>query len=372
MAQDFPVIDGDGHVYENDASLIKYYEGPHAIKKRNVALSLFPSLDGWQRGVMHERDDGNPNRPFHTDAGIWTAALDRFHYRGAVLFPTAGLGIGLMRDRNFASASATAYNNWMEDNYTSKDDRLYGVGLTPVLDPEAAAAELRLCATKRTNFACMVLPTVTCSPLKYGDEFFWPIFEEAERHGIPLALHGGPSGGFGLDFLSPFYQVHALAHPVPLFIQLTSIICSGVLETFPKLRFVCLEAGASWVPFLMDRLDSEYEKIFSKQLRAKLPRPPSAYFRDGDNLWVSCELEEKGLKYVIDAIGPDRIIYSSDFPHEPTENSIAAAVPEFLHNPIYSDAVKRKILHDNAVKLYHITERGIERPLMPAKAAAAD
>jgi predicted TIM-barrel fold metal-dependent hydrolase len=211
---------------------------------------------------------------------------------------------------------------------------------------------------------------VTCSPLKYGDEFFWPIFEEAERQNIPLALHGGPSGGFGLDFLSPFYMVHALAHPVPLFIQLTSIICSGVPEAFPKLRFVCLEAGASWVPFIMDRLDSEYEKIFSKQLRTKLRRPPSAYFRETDNFWVSCELEENGLKYVIDAVGPDRIIYSSDYPHEPTENSIAAAVPEFLRNQNYSDEVKRKILHDNAVNLYHITERGIERQAEPIGAAA--
>ncbi len=73
--QPFPVIDGDGHVYESDAELIKYFEGPHAIRKRNSALSLFPSLDGWQRGVMHERDDKNPNRPFHTDAGIWSKAL---------------------------------------------------------------------------------------------------------------------------------------------------------------------------------------------------------------------------------------------------------------------------------------------------------
>ena len=92
----------------------------------------------------------------------------------------------------------------------------------------------------------------------------------------------------------------------------------------------------------MDRLDSEYDKIFSKKMRAKLSRKPSAYMREGDNFWVSCELEERGLKNVIDAMGPDRIIYSSDFPHEPTEDSIAAAVPEFLAHTTYSDDVRRK------------------------------
>jgi predicted TIM-barrel fold metal-dependent hydrolase len=371
MNPSFPIIDGDGHVYEDDAQLMKYYEGPGAIRKKNSALALFPSLDGWQRGVLHERDDKNPNRPFHTDAGIWKRGLERFGFEGAVMYPTAGLGIGLMRDKVFATASATAYNNWLEDNYTTRDPRLYGVGLTPIMDPQAAAAEVRRCATQRTGFAAMVLPTVTCLPIKYGDEFFWPIFEEAERQNMPLALHGGPTGGFGLDFLSPFYMMHSLAHPIPLMIQLVSIVFGGVFDAFPRLRMVFLEAGASWVPFMMDRLDSEYDKIFSRTLRAKLKRRPREYLRDTDNFWVSCELEEQGLGYVIDAMGGSgRIIYSSDFPHEPTEDAIAAAIPEFLEDPRYDDTVKKNILHDNAADLYHITANGLDRRVRPARRGA--
>ena len=147
MRHRIPVIDGDGHVYEDDDVLIGNYNSPHAITKRNRSLSIFPALDGWPRGVMHERGDKNPNRPFHTDAKIWSATRDK-----------------------------------------------------------------------------------------------------------------------------------------------------------------------------------------------------------------------KSLKYTIDAFGPDRIIYASDFPHEPTEDAIAGAVPALIHDLDYGDALKEKILSQNARQLYHITECRFGRP----------
>ncbi len=362
MMHRFEVIDGDGHVYEDDDVLIGYYEPPHAITKRNRSLSIFPALDGWPRGVMHERGDKNPNRPFHTDAKIWSAALEKFGLSGSVLFPTAGLGLGLMRDKEFSTATAIAYNNWLEDNYMSKDDRLFGAALTPIMDPAAAATEIRRCATARKNIACMLMPTVISPPRHYGEEFYWPIFEEAERQDIPIALHGGPSAGIGLDHLAPFSMVHTLSHPLPLFVHLTGIVMNGVFDAFPGLRVVFLEAGCSWVPFMMDRLNGEYDKIYSASTRARLRRRPSEYMRETDNFWVSAELDEMSLKYTIDAIGADRIIYASDFPHEPTEDAIAAAVPAFIENADYGDTVKEKILSDNAKRLYHITDRGVVRP----------
>ena len=362
MKHRFKVVDGDGHLYEDDDALIGYYEPPHAITKRNRSLSIFPALDGWPRGVMHERGDKNPNRPFHTDSSIWSAALSRFGFSAAVLFPTAGLGLGLMRDKAFSTATAIAYNNWLEDNYTSKAERLFGAALTPIMDPVTAAIEIRRCATERKNIACMVMPTVTAPPRYFGEEFYWPIFEEAERQNIPIALHGGPSTGIGLDHVAPFYMVHTLSHPLPLFLHLASIVFNGVFDAFPRLRVVFLEAGCSWVPFMADRLDGEYDKIYSASLRTRLRRRPSEYMRDTDNFWVTAELEEQSLKYTIDAIGSDRILYSSDYPHEPTEEGIAAAVPAFIENADYDDGVKEKILSKNAERLYHITDQGIVRP----------
>ncbi len=353
------IFDADGHVFEDDDQMIQYYEGEHAISKRNKALPLFPALDGWARGVIHEREDDTPGRYSHTDAGIWGTILDALHCEGSVLYPTAGLACGLMQDVNFATATATAYNNWLEDRYTSQDSRLFGAGMMAVENIEASVAEVRRCATQRTRFAAMMMPTVTATPVKFGDQCYWPIFEEAEKHDMAISLHGGPSAGLGLDFQRPFAKVHTMSHPYPLMLQLTDMIWEGVFDAFPKLRVAFLEAGASWVPFLMDRLDTEYDSIFGTDARARLKRRPSEYFRDTENFWVTAELAEPGLKYTIDAIGPDRIMYASDFPHEPTEAELKGAVPEFLGRDDISDEAKAGILGRNARVFYRLDSQAM-------------
>jgi len=354
MAQrDFKAFDGDGHVLENDDELDQYFEGEWKGNKRLSGLTIFPSLDGWSRSAIVR--EGDPQRSsWSTDAKIWGAILDKVGLEGSVLYPTAALAFGLMQSHDFQIAAATAYNNWLEGEYTRKDARLHGVGLMSINDMGAAKKELARCATQRKNFPAMLLPTVTANARSYGDEFYFPLYEEAERHNMVLAFHGAPSRGFGLDHLKPFLKVHALEHPVPLMIHLTDMMFSGVFETFPKLKFVFLEGGCAWVTFMMDRLDYEYDSVFGIGIRKKMKRKPSEIFRDTDSIWVSCEMGEMSLKYVIDAIGSDRVIYASDFPHEPSESEIVGDVPEFLANTQYSDEVKRKILSGNAKTLYGI------------------
>jgi predicted TIM-barrel fold metal-dependent hydrolase len=349
----FSVFDGDGHVLENPEELIQFFEGDYAGRIRNTSLGLFPGLDGWSRGAMIGKEDSN-RKYWHTDAKVWSECLADIGAEGSVLYPTAALAHGLMRDRPFAVATAIAYNNWLEDRYTQQDDRLYGAGVVAVQDPEAAAAEIRRCARDRKNFPAMVLPTVTKLGKSYGDEFFWPIFQAAEECDIALALHGAPSEGFGFDHFSRYIASHTLEHPVPLFIQLTDMMFAGVFDAFPKLRFAFLEAGCSWVPFMMDRMDYEYDSIHGVECRKRLKKRPSDYFREGESIWVAMELGESSLKYVVDMIGSERIIYASDYPHEPTHEDLTEELPAFLANPDYADDVKTNVVYNNTKALYRI------------------
>ena len=66
------------------------------------------------------------------------------------------------------------------------------------------------------------------------------------------------------------------------------------------------------------------------------------------------ELGEKNLKYTIDAIGPDRILYASDYPHEPTEEDLTTELPEFLETNSFSNDVKQKLVHDNMINFYNL------------------
>ncbi len=350
----FNVFDGDGHVLENPEELIEYYEGEYAGRIRNTSLGLFPGLDGWSRGAMIGKDDSN-RKYWHTDAAVWAECLTDIGADGSVLYPTAALAHGLMRDVPFAVATAIAYNNWLEDRYTRQDDRLYGAGVVAVQDPVAAAAEIRRCARDRKNFPAMVLPTVTKTGKSYGDESFWPIFEAAQECDIALALHGAPSEGFGFDHFTRYISSHTLEHPVPLFIQLTDMMFAGVFDTFPKLRFAFLEAGCSWVPFMMDRMDYEYNSIHGIEVRQRLKKRPSDYFREGESIWVAMELGERSFKYVVEMIGSERIIYASDYPHEPTQEDLTEELPAFLASSDYSDEVKANVVYNNTKKLYRIS-----------------
>lgn len=351
----FSVFDGDGHVLENDQELARYYEGEFQGMRFFQPWSIFPSLDGWARGVTLATED--PSRKYtYTDARVWGEILSMINAEGSVLYPTAGLALGLITDHRWAVATAAAYNNWLEDLYCRKDGRLYGVGMLAVQEPEAAAKELARCKTERHNFVAMLLPAVTHTGVTYGDKRFWPIYAAAERHDMPLALHGAPSRGFGFDHFRQFAGVHALEHPVPLMIQLTDMIFSGVFDEFPKLRVAYLEGGCGWVPFMMDRLDYEYNSVFGGALRKRLKRKPSDYMR-GENFYVAMELGESelSLQYALDAVGSEKILYASDYPHEPTNDEIKSELEEFIASNRYPEAVKRNLLYHNMKRFYGLT-----------------
>ena len=105
-----------------------------------------------------------------------------------------------------------------------------------------------------------MFPSVNRLRKGYGHESFFPLYEEACKLDLPIAIHGAPSRDLGFDFFDRFVEVHALEHPLPLMIQMTNMIFQGVFELFPQLRVAYLEAGAGWVPFMMDRLDEDFER----------------------------------------------------------------------------------------------------------------
>ena len=195
---------------------------------------------------------------------------------------------------------------------------------------------------------------MTAEARSYGDEFYWPIFAEAEKQDIALAVHGAPSPGMGLDHFDSFIKVHTLSHPVAIFIQLTDMMFSGVFDAFPKLRFAFLESGCGWLPFMMDRMDAEFASLHGNDVKHKLSRKPSEYFGADGNIWVSVELDEKALKYTIDAIGSTRLLYASDYGHESPLAHIAGELSGFLADPAYDDTVKANILGRNGKELYRL------------------
>ena len=339
-----PIIDADGHILEENDEIEDYFEGPWEGHRRHKVFTLFPSLDGWPRGAVK-----GLKKATQTSPESWTAFIDGAGIDAAVLYPTAGLGFGLIQDSDWACALARAYNNWFHDKYTRTNPRLKGVAILPVHDVPQAIIELRHAVTEQGMVAGL-LPAVNVLHKGFGHSDFHPLYEEAQRLDCPLAIHGAPSQGLGFDFLQTMSMIHTLEHPIAQMIQLASMVLDGVFELFPKLRVGYLEAGAGWVPYMMERMDDKFH-VDRKRKHFPLKKLPSEYMKEG-NVFVTCELDEKILDVVARELGEDTLMYPSDFPHEKAVGEFGTDIPEFLERPDLSTGLKKKILYDNAKRFY--------------------
>jgi len=353
---DYSVIDADGHVIESDAELREYLEEPYRKNIPVTGFPFFPTLDGFQRGAILART--GIYKDYNITSQTWVDFLDQVGIESTVLYPTAGLAHGLIQDADWAVAIARGYNNWLHDRYYRFNPRLRGVALLPIQDVPEAVKELRRAVTELH----MVGGLLTANggdlgvrkPL--GDQEFWPIYEEAERLNCPLAIHGAPSIGLGLNFFRRFAPVHCLEHPFAQMIQITSMVFEGVFERFQKLRVAYLEAGTGWVPFMMDRLDRGYEVWVGseyKEYSPELRRRPSEYIRS-NRIFFSCEGGEESLAYAVQRLGTEVLLFASDFPHENNIPRAKHEIEEMLERPDLTAEDKRRILRDNVQRFYQV------------------
>ena len=289
------------------------------------------------------------------DGGMPGSDLDfmREHYLEACgvehailspLYPTA------QSDQNadFSAAMARAGNDWQLDAWTRRDKRLKASILVPYENAEASVAEIERCAGN-PDFAQVLLLARTSEPL--GKRRYWPIFEAAQRHGLPVAAHvfgygGNPVSGTGWP---SYYLEETVGHSTACQAAVTSVVLEGVFERFKGLKLVLIEGGFGWMASLMWRLDRHFNA-----LRPELPhlkRLPSEYIRE--HIWITTQpMEEpespQALVDVMSWIGFDRLLFATDYPHWDFDDP-ARALPSGL-----DPALRRQILSGNAKALYRL------------------
>src|SRR5262245_9436188 len=295
------VIDADGHITESEEQLREFLEPPYS-KRRNI----YPG-DQWDRGL------GGTLGTRAKDAKTWIDAMDAGGLSTAYLYPTAGLSLGWVREPDVAVAVAKAYNDFASEKFQKENPRLRPVALVPLQDVPEAVKEARR-AIKDLRLAGIMLPAVGLrKPL--GHEDYWPLYAEAEKLGCMLGVHATVRGAhyFAADLFDQFIEVHTLSHAFAQMMQMTSLIYRGVFERFPKLRVAFMEAGCSWVPYWMGRMDEEWEK--RGEVEAPLcKKKPSHYIRSGQ-VYLHAEDYEPLVGATAEVIGHNALYYASDYPH---------------------------------------------------------
>jgi len=224
------------------------------------------------------------------------------------------------------------------------------VAVVALQDVGAAVVEARR-ATQELGHVGIMMPT-NVRDQDIGLRQFWPFYEEVERIGVGLAVHGGIHMAERMHGrFDSFISVHTVAFPFECMAAITGLMFAGVPEAFPGLRMAILEGCCGWVPFLMDRMDEEFELRGWKEaplLKAK----PSEYMRSG-RFFIGLEPEESTIPYIIDRIGADKLLFASDYPH--WDSSWPESARHFLGRTDISETDKRTIMADNPQRFYGFT-----------------
>ena len=354
------LIDTDVHEsFSNVKDLVPYLPEPYKTwignggwRGFNQPFAYTTPGNGNRADVTN--DDGSPSV---SDYRVMRdQLLNAYDFSYAVLtgyfYPTS-----LKLQYGLATALAAAYNDYVAEHWLSKDQRFLGSIQINARDPEAAAREIdRMAAHPQIRQVMLAV----VDDIAYGHPMYRPIFAAAERNDLRVAFHHtvfaqGPYG-MGLHYM----ERHCLI-PIALMPQVISLVVNGVFDGFPKLRFIILEGGFSWLPHVLWRMDREY-----RQGRVEVPwikKLPSQHCRE--RLRLSTQPTEdiapdQWMK-VIDLIGTDDLlVFSTDYPHFDFDDPVAA-IPRSL-----PAGTREKIMWKNAADFYGLDSAA---SAMPSRAA---
>jgi predicted TIM-barrel fold metal-dependent hydrolase len=313
------------------------------------------------------------------DAKARLKIMDDLNVWAHVVFPNvAGFGSGAVartiaqEDRNLC---IRLYNDGVAQWASVANGRLRPQALVPFWDIKEAAREV-----ERAHAIGLRGVTATSAPEAwgnglpdYGDPAWDPFWEACSACSMPISFHiaGGvtpveiapwksfdlPPDKIGLSSTSTraTRRMASVAVSSTVGIMLSShvminILYSGLLDRWPKLKFLSVESGLGWMPFFLELADYQFDEMTYSD-RWGLQRRPREYFRD--HFYVSWWFEEFGPLKAIPEVGVTNVLFETDFPH-PTclyPDPVAHAAKVLAHLP-YED--RKAVMQDNAATLWEI------------------
>ncbi len=255
----------------------------------------------------------------------------------------------LLDDRALDVGFYLTYNRFLDDFCERYPRRLKAV--IPVFSRmiEEAVSEIHRWAD--TPWMLGVYPHIgNDMPLDHPD--LNPIWQAVDEHGL-VVLHHSSAQFFPYypgyqDLWDNVFLNRAAAHPWGAMRAMGAFIGGGLLERYRNLRYGILESGCGWLPFWSRRLEDQAEYVGGvAELQEGIAEQVS-----GGRFFSSIEMAEGEdmIRMVSDFLGPDVLMYASDFPHH--ECRFPDSVNYFMSWDSLSDDLRRKILWDNPVSFY--------------------
>jgi uncharacterized protein len=307
--------------------------------------------------------DADARLRYMDEAGIWAQ----------VLYPNVG-GFGSenflnMEDEELKLICVRAYNDFLHEWCAADLTRLLPVLATPFWDVDATVKEIERCAGMGARGILF-----TGEPHRYGlpviGSHYWdPLWSIATETGMPIHFHIGNAGDLPQLLTPERYEQHGSAGTqafaaVDLFmkngVQCADLITCGMLARWPDLKFVSVESGMGWLPFVLEASDYSWLGAFRPgRERTSEDILPSELFRD--HVYVTYWFEEVAPNHMLDLVPIDNVLFETDFPHTTClYGNIDSTIKANLSH--VSEEVRRKILWGNSAKLYNIPSPPPEWP----------
>lgn len=352
----FPIIDADAHHYESESNteIAEYIDDEVLYQQLQHNAGVLSTGRGSSQ-PMGGRITRYPLRPLeetpsdgqHRDIHLTHRFMDAMGTDYSVLFPTGMLSVGL-KSPQMEAALCRAYSRWLIDNIAAGSPRVKVLLQLPFGHPEEAF-KLAEEYGDHPDVAGFHVGSVRYD--RVHDNAYMRIYSLIEETGKPLAFHSGFNAND--QFMAagdPFIVMHALGFTLFNVLHICNWICNGMNERFPKLKVVWTESGLAWVPWVAQRLDSDYRMRSSEC--PMLKKLPSEYIQDMYYTTQPMEVPNdlSLLESTFKVIKAEtQLLFSSDYPHWDME------LPSVIWDlPFLGEAAKRNILGENARKVYNI------------------
>jgi predicted TIM-barrel fold metal-dependent hydrolase len=290
--------------------------------------------------------------------------MDYNYVEAALCFPSfprfCGQTFAERADKDLALLCVKAYNDWMIDEWCAGDGygRLIPLTLIPLWDVELAAAEVRRCSGKGSNaIAFSENPTKLGLPSVHSG--YWdPLFAACDETNTVVNMHIGSSSTV---------MTTSEDAPLPVGMALTAVgasgalvdwLTSGLLAKFRRLRIALSEGQVGWIPFILERLDTVWERsdIFEPEFPVRVPERPSSYMKQV----YGCIFEDLHGLASRDVIGIGQIMFETDYPHaDSTYPHSRQTAEKLVANAGLSDHETWQVIRGNAIACYDLARIGI-------------
>lgn len=302
------------------------------------------------------------------EVGARLEVMDKMGIHAAVTYPNlAGFGanrFAKIPDRSLANMIVSVYNDAMIEFQEASGERLFPMALVPFWDVEAAATEVARVVGLGMRGITM------CSEPQAGDlpdllSPHWnPLWDVCADLDVPVNFHVGASD-YGMEaFMKSSWPSHDMfrRHVIgSAMIELhnarvlANLLTSELLDRYPTIKWVSVESGIGWIPYVLERLEYQLEESPAEE-RLHVANP-TKQFRD--HVYTMFWFEDVAPTRLLDRIGFDNVMFETDYPHAtclypgngPDTSAIAHGIK--VLEP-WGPEVTRKVMGETAAALYHL------------------